>query len=61
MAGITKQYINEHGEGHWRLTDGKLSLTCDLDELTEALREFEEMKIRAELSDSLASVQTAAI
>ncbi len=38
---VKKEYINENGEGHWRLSNGKTVVTCDLNELHEVMLELE--------------------
>lgn len=40
---ITKQWIVESGVGHWLVSKGDVSLTCDDSELNDTIAELEEM------------------
>ena len=37
---ITKRWINEQGEGHWEVSCGKSTITCDDRELEETIAEL---------------------
>ena len=40
---ITKKWIMENGEGHWELTLGDYSMSCDANEVEETARELMEI------------------
>ena len=37
---VNKEWINEHGEGHWLVTYGNVSVSCDDNELEEVIEEL---------------------
>lgn len=38
LYDVTKKWINEHGEGHWEVTNGIEFESCDDGELSENIR-----------------------
>ena len=40
---IVKRWIVEHGIGHWVVSKGNISISCDESELNDTIRELEEM------------------
>lgn len=38
---IKKRWVMEHGEGHWVVTNGVRTLSCDDTELMEVIAELE--------------------
>lgn len=41
---ITKKWVVEQGLGHWEVSNGKYSLSCDENELEETVQELEGME-----------------
>ena len=41
---VTKVWVNENGEGHWDVTVGILSASCDANELKETIEELAELQ-----------------
>lgn len=37
---VEVRWRNEHGEGHWEVTDGICTVSCDDSELTETINEL---------------------
>ncbi len=37
---ITKTWIDEQGEGHWEVSCGDITVSCDDNELSEVLKEL---------------------
>ncbi len=40
MDTIKKRWIVENGEGHWVVSNGSYSISCDNDELEETIEEM---------------------
>ena len=40
MRDIIKKWRNEHGEGHWEVSNGIRTVSCDDYELTETIEEL---------------------
>ncbi len=41
---VTYRWINVHGEGHYEVTNGVNTVTCDCGELNETIAELEQAK-----------------
>lgn len=41
MKGVTKRWVNENGIGHWVVSNGETTISCDDGELNEVIRELE--------------------
>lgn len=37
---ITKRWVIENGEGHWEVTNGSITISCDDSELRETIDEL---------------------
>lgn len=35
---VTKYWVNEHGEGHWVVSNGEITESCDDNELSETIK-----------------------
>ena len=42
LYDVKKKWINEHGEGHWEVTNGIEFESCDDGELSETIRRLSE-------------------
>lgn len=42
MLEVTKKWVNEHGEGHWEVSDGVSTIACDDSELSDVIKNFKE-------------------